>query len=308
MIAIVGPTASGKSDLSLAVAEHLEEAEIINADAMQLYRGMDIGTAKLRPEERRGIPHHQLDVLEVTQEASVASYQKYARQDAKEIQARGRRPIFVGGSGLYLRAALDQIDFPGTDPAVRAALEQEAEELGAAALYERLSQQDPKAAQTIEANNLRRVIRALEVITITGQPFSANLPDYTYHEPCWQIGLRPDPQLVAPFIDKRTRGMFADGLLEETEALLKVGLAEAKTASRATGYPQAMAVIAGRLSVEEAIEEVNLATLQLAKRQIKWFKRDPRITWLDPLPEGKRLSPEELLRRLLDTQDGKALL
>ncbi|MBV7363852.1 tRNA (adenosine(37)-N6)-dimethylallyltransferase MiaA [Actinomycetaceae bacterium TAE3-ERU4] len=281
IIAVVGPTACGKTNLSLEIAQKISGAEIIGADAMQLYRGMDIGTAKLPVSERRGIKHHQIDVLEIKDEASVAAYQKSARQDAAQVSAVGKIPIYVGGSGLYLRAALDKIDFPGTDEAVRQRLEKRLESVGAFSLHAELARKDSLAAQRIEPANGRRIVRALEVIEITGEPFSANLPDYTYLLPTLQIGLRWDPIQLDERIAMRTRQMFAKGLVEETRHLLDLGLREGKTASRATGYSQAIDYIEGRITEEEAIEAVALATRQLARRQIKWFRRDPRIKWIE---------------------------
>ncbi|WP_245792870.1 tRNA (adenosine(37)-N6)-dimethylallyltransferase MiaA [Boudabousia marimammalium] len=281
IIAIVGPTASGKTGLSISVAQQLSPAAIISADAMQLYRGMDIGTAKATLTERQGIDHYQLDVLEVTDEASVAAYQKAAREQLQSLENNGTTPIVTGGSGLYLRALLDRIEFPGTDSKLRAQLEAEAEKQGPAVMHRRLAEQDPIAAERIEAPNLRRVIRALEVIALTGKPFSANLPDYTYVKPTVQIGLRPDLEHLDRNIMLRTQQMFKDGLIEETAALIPQGLREGKTSSRATGYAQALAVLDGKMTEAEAIESIALATRQLARRQIKWFRRDPRIHWIN---------------------------
>ncbi|WP_159621844.1 tRNA (adenosine(37)-N6)-dimethylallyltransferase MiaA [Ruania rhizosphaerae] len=285
VIAVVGPTATGKSDLALDLADRLggtSGAEIVNADAMQLYRGMDIGTAKLGPHERRGITHHQLDMLEVTEEASVATYQQQARADVTAIHERGRAAIVVGGSGLYVRALLDRIDFPGTDPAVRAAWERRAAEEGPGALHGELTRQDPEAARRIDSANTRRIVRALEVIEITGRPFSANLPDHTYEIPAVQIGLDLPTGELDRRIGTRARRMFAEGLAAETELLLAEGLEDGRTASRAVGYAQAIAWIRGECSEAEAIESTALATRQLARRQRKWFRRDPRVTWLTP--------------------------
>ncbi|WP_127571038.1 tRNA (adenosine(37)-N6)-dimethylallyltransferase MiaA [Georgenia faecalis] len=288
VLAVVGPTATGKSDLALDLAELLggpAGAEVVNADAMQLYRGMDIGTAKLPPAQRRGIAHHQLDVLDVTQEATVAAYQQHAREDLAAIAARGRTPLLVGGSGLYVRAVLDELEFPGTDPEVRAALERRAEVEGPGLLHAELSRADPAAAARIGPANARRVIRALEVIALTGRPYSATMPTHTYHRPAAQVGVAvPRPELDVR-IEARTRAMLADGLLEETAALLERGLARGRTASRAVGYAQAVAVLEGRASVEEAVADIALATRRLARRQEKWFRRDPRITWLEPGPD-----------------------
>ncbi|QOR72124.1 tRNA (adenosine(37)-N6)-dimethylallyltransferase MiaA [Ruania alkalisoli] len=285
VIAVIGPTATGKSDLALDLAEWLggtSGAEIVNADAMQLYRGMDIGTAKLGPHERRGITHHQLDVLEVTEEASVARYQQQARADVAAIHGRGRAAIVVGGSGLYVRALLDRIEFPGTDPAVRAAWERRAAEEGPGVLHGELTRQDPEAGRRIDRANTRRIVRALEVIEITGRPFSANLPDHTYEIPAVQIGIDLPTGELDRRIDTRARRMFAEGLAAETELLLAEGLEDGRTASRAVGYAQAIAWIRGECDEAEAIESTALTTRQLARRQRKWFRRDPRVTWLTP--------------------------
>lgn len=288
IVAVVGPTASGKSDLALDLCESLpalmgaEAGELVSADALQFYRGMDIGTAKTPVEERRGIPHHQIDVLDVWQEASVAAYQQAARADIAAIHARGNVAVVAGGSGLYQRALLDVIDFPGTDPAVRARLEAEAQgPLGSRGLHERLRECDPVAAERIDPHNARRIVRALEVIELTGKPFSANMPRHEFIHPAVMVAIRWDMADLDARIAVRTRLMFEQGLIEETRALLDEGLREAKTASRATGYAQAIAVIDGDMTVPEAIESVALATRQLARRQVKWLRPDPRVVWID---------------------------
>ena len=287
-IAVVGPTASGKSDLALDLIEALGEAagsahpaEVVGADASQLYRGMDIGTAKLPLEQRRGVPHHQIDVLDVRQEASVASYQRHARADLAAIEARGGRGLIVGGSGLYVRALTDALDFPGTDPAVRAGLEARVEREGLAALRAELEASDPLSAARILPTDARRIVRALEVAAVTGRPFSASLPRYEDLAPTLHLALRPEREALRRRIRLRTQAMFASGLLEETQALLDQGLREGPTASRAIGYVQAVAVLDGEMSLAEAIESTSLATRQLASRQLKWFRRDPRVCWID---------------------------
>lgn len=290
IIAFVGPTASGKSDLALDVIEALAElrqikapqlAQVVGADAMQLYRGMDVGTAKLSQRERRGIVHRQIDVLDLAQEASVAAYQRHARADVAAIRAEGALPVVVGGSGLYIRALLDEMDFPGTDPAVRARLEAQADVMGPRGLHRRLAEADPVAAAQIEPANVRRVVRALEVIELTGRPFSAALPAHVYHhEPTYQFQIDVPRAELDHRIERRTDAMFAAGLVEETRELMRHGLATGPTASRATGYAQAMDVIAGRMTQREAIDAVALATRQLARKQLKWFRRDPRIQLL----------------------------
>jgi tRNA dimethylallyltransferase len=279
VIAVVGPTASGKSGLALALAMRLG-GEIINGDAMQLYRGMDIGTAKLSLEERQGIAHHQLDVLDVRQEASVAAYQREARLDVVSIRERGHRPIFAGGSGLYLRAALDRLEIPPTDPAVRARLQDELAQEGIEVMYARLLQADPLAAQAIQPNNDRRVVRALEVIELTGRPFSASLPTREYELPTITIGiLVPRPELDER-IATRVHRMWGTGLLDELRRLDVAGLREGRTAAKAIGYSQALAHLDGLLTPEQAVEDTIVSTRRFARRQESWFRPDPRIRWL----------------------------
>lgn len=280
IVAIVGPTASGKTALSLDLAEALG-GEIVNTDAMQVYRGMDIGTAKLPEAERRGIPHHLLDTHDLGDPATVAAFQGWARAAIADIRGRGRTPVLVGGSALYNRAILDQFDFPGTDAAVRERLEGELEELGPAALHARLTDLDPEAASRIEVENGRRTVRALEVIELTGQPFSARLPVQEYDDPrTLQVGVAIDGEILEERIARRAHQMFADGLLEEVERLLSEGLADSRTASVAIGYKQAAAVLAGEMSREEAIARTAIATRKFARRQMAWWKNDPRITWV----------------------------
>ena len=279
IVAVVGATATGKSDLALALAERLG-GEIVNADAMQLYRGMDIGTAKLPRSERRGIPHHQLDVLDVTDEASVAAYQSAARDDFAAIRARGHVPVLVGGSGLYVRAALDRLRIPPTDPAVRRRIEQRAEQEGEQAMHAALRALDAAAADQILASNVRRVVRALEVIELTGEPFSATMPTRELVAPAVLIGLRLGRDVLDERIDRRVEHMWASGLRAETEGLLARGLRDGFTASRAIGYSQAIAVIDGRSTVEQARLDTAQATRRYARRQESWFRADPRIVWL----------------------------
>lgn len=280
-IAVVGQTASGKSDLALDLAEVLG-VPIISADAMQLYRGLDIGTAKVPVEERRGIPHFQLDQLDVHEDASVAAYQKYARSDLDRV---GGSAVVAGGSGLYLRAFLDHFEFPGQDPAIRSKLNEEGKTLGTDALHSRLQGLDPTAAAAIHPNNLRRVVRALEVIQITGRPFSASLPRYEYVYPgTIQIAIAWEKDHLDLRINQRSKKIFDEGIIEE--ARLLEGLKDDATACKATGYREARAVLAGEMTVDDAITQVALATRQLASRQLKWFRRDPRIHWL---PAGPRL-------------------
>jgi tRNA dimethylallyltransferase len=279
VVGVVGPTASGKSDLALALAERLD-GEVVNADAMQLYRGMDIGTAKLPVPARRGVAHHQLDVLDVRQEASLAAYQRDARADLTAIRSRGRVPLLVGGSGLYVRAALDRLEIPPTDPAVRAALEEELDTHGVDVLRERLAALDPHAASAIQANNRRRIVRALEVITLTGRPFTATLPTREHLTPTVMVGLTvPRPELDER-IALRVHRMWGAGLLEEVTRLEAAGLREGRTAGKALGYSQALDHLDGRLSAAEAVEDTIAATRRFARRQEKWFRADPRIHWL----------------------------
>jgi tRNA dimethylallyltransferase len=275
VIAVVGPTAAGKSDLAVDIALRLG-GECVNADSMQLYRGMDIGTAKLTPDEQRGVPHHLLDVWDVTVTASVAEYQKLARQVIDSVEV----PVLVGGSGLYVRAAIDELEFPGTDPEIRARLEGELVERGPAPLYERLRDLDPVAAAAILPSNGRRIVRALEVIEHSGRPFSATMPGYDAVYPSVQIGLDvPRPELDER-IALRVERMWQAGLVEEVRALLGQGLAEGRTASRALGYAQVIRFLEGEWSEEQAIEETVRTTRRFARRQESWFRRDPRVRWL----------------------------
>jgi tRNA dimethylallyltransferase len=279
VIAVVGVTASGKSDLALDLAERLD-GEIVNADAMQLYRGMDIGTAKVSIAERRGVAHHQLDVLDVREEASVAAYQRAARLDLAGIRSRGHQPILVGGSGLYVRAALDRLEIPPTDPAVRERLRDELGRDGVEAMHARLLRADPVAAHAIVPSNDRRIVRALEVIELTGRPFSATMPTRDYELPTITIGLRvPRPELDAR-IAARVHRMWDAGLLEEVRRLEGAGLREGRTAAKALGYRQALAHLDGLSSAEQSVEDTIASTRRFARRQESWFRPDPRIHWL----------------------------
>lgn len=287
VLAVVGPTATGKSDLAVALAQRLG-GEIINADSMQLYRGMDIGTAKLAAAERGGIPHHLLDIWPVTKSAAVAEYQQLARTAIAEIAGRGRLPILVGGSGLYLRGALDNLDFPGESPQIRARLVAELERIGPAALHARLAAQDPEAAAAILPGNGRRIVRALEVIELTGRPFLARMPEFQSVYRTVQLGLdRPD---LSDRVRRRVEEMMAQGLLEEVRALLPDGLRASPTAGKALGYQQLLAVLddEGQLhgDLAEAVESTVRATWRFVRRQRSWFRRDPRIRWLDAADPG----------------------
>lgn len=281
LIIICGPTATGKSDLAVEVAKKFD-GEIINADSMQLYKGMDIGTAKLTLAERQGIPHHLLDILSVNQDASVAAYQELARSAIDEIQKRNKVAIVVGGTGLYIKSIVDEMNFPETDPELRAKLESEAELLGTAELYSRLRLLDPEAAAAIEPANTRRIIRALEVIEVTGKPYSANLPsDTSLRFPdAIHIGLAMERASLAPRIEARVHRMFDQGLVNEVEHLLGEGLLEGTTAQRAIGYAQVISLLNGQISKDQAIEETIVATRQYVRRQETWFKRDQRIQWI----------------------------
>ncbi len=278
VIAVVGPTGSGKSDLAVNLALALD-GEVINADAMQFYRGMDIGTAKITSAERRGVAHHLLDTLDVTEEASVSDFQQQARAIIADVHARGKRAILAGGSGLYVRAALDVLEFPGTDPAVRGRLEAEYASEGAGPLHARLRDVDPVSAERV--SDVRRIIRALEVHQLTGRPFSSFMPRREYVQPALQIGLAVDRDQLRERLAHRVHGMVDRGLLEEVRRLDGLGLRRGKTAPRALGYSQFLKVLDGGATVEEAVEETIVATRQFARRQLTWFRADPRTSWLD---------------------------
>jgi tRNA dimethylallyltransferase len=280
VVAVVGATATGKSELGLRLAEELE-GEVVNADASQLYRGMDIGTAKLGVAERRGVPHHQLDVLDVTAEASVAAYQRQARADLELVRAGGRLPVVVGGSGLYVRALLDDLDIPPTDPAVRAAWAGRLAAEGVASLHALLAERDPEAAARIEPRNGRRIVRALEVIELTGRPFSASLPERRWVWPTVLVGLRADRAVLDERIARRVDRMWRQGLVEEVRGLAALGLREGRTASRALGYAQVLDQLDGRLTEDEARAATVTATRRLVRRQESWFGADPRVRWLE---------------------------
>lgn len=294
VLAVVGPTGTGKSDLGVALARHLG-GEIINADSMQFYRGMDIGTAKLPEAERGGVPHHLLDILDVTEEASVSAFQAQARAAIDQIRARGKYPILVGGSGLYVRAALDVLEFPGTDPQVRQRMETELERAGLDALRGRLAAVDPVSAGRL--GDARRVVRALEVYELTGRPFSSFMPDRTYHQPAIQVGLDVDRPVLHERLALRVDRMVAQGLLEEVRNLDAAGLRTGRTASRALGYAQFLKVLDGLWNTEQAVEDTVVATRQFARRQLTWFRADPRVTWLDALDPNLH---EKALTAILD--------
>jgi len=287
LVALVGATGTGKSNLALSVARELAEsgvaAEIVNADAMQLYRGMDIGTAKVPDSQRGGIPHHVFDIWEVTREASVADYQSIARAAIRDVQSRGAVPLLVGGSGLYVSAVLYEFEFPGTDPAVRARLEERLEAEGIEVLLSDLAAKDPLAAAAIDPKNTRRVIRALEVIEVTGTPFGAGLD--AEHRP-WQegtlvFGLHRDREGLVEALDRRVLAMWEEGFVDEVRGLIPAGIEHGLTASRAIGYQQVLEYLAGQVSEQDAIQSTQALTRRYARRQVSWFRRDQHTVWLD---------------------------
>ncbi|KQV26915.1 tRNA dimethylallyltransferase [Yonghaparkia sp. Root332] len=305
MVAVVGATGTGKSELGLALAERLAargvRAEIVNGDAMQLYRGMDIGTAKLLPPERRGIPHHLLDVLDVTDEASVARYQRDARLVIEGILARGAVPLLVGGSMLYVAAVLTDFRFPGTDAEIRGRWEALHVERGTTELHLELARRDPAAAAAIGPHNARRIIRALEVIELTGEPFSVGLAarDSPWR-PYRQLGLQLERAALTPRLDERVERMWRLGLIDEVRELRDRGLERGATASRAIGYAQALAQLRGDCDESAAIAETAALTRRYARRQVSWFRRDGTIEWLDALdPELAQRAEEHVLAALV---------
>ncbi|WP_424862198.1 tRNA (adenosine(37)-N6)-dimethylallyltransferase MiaA [Streptomyces sp. MMS24-I29] len=294
VITVVGPTAAGKSDLGVFLAQRLD-GEVVNADSMQLYRGMDIGTAKLTLPERGDVLHHLLDIWDVTETASVAEYQRLARGEIDRLLAAGRTPVLVGGSGLYVKGAIDALEFPGTDPEVRARLEEELTERGPGALHARLAAADPEAGRAILPGNGRRIVRALEVIEITGRPFTANLPGNDAVYDTVQIGVdvaRPElDERIALRVDR----MWEAGLVDEVRDLEARGLRDGLTASRALGYQQVLAALAGECTEEEARAETIRATKRFARRQDSWFRRDPRVHWLSGAAQDRGELPHQAL-------------
>jgi tRNA dimethylallyltransferase len=284
LIVIAGATATGKSELAIAVAKEIN-AEIINADSMQIYKGMDIGTAKLSIEDRGGIAHHLLDILEVSQDSTVAWYQNLAREKITELHSEGKNVVVVGGTGLYIKSILDELNFPDTDPQVRKSLELEAEKIGADALFERLEKLDPAAAIAIDRANLRRVIRALEVIEITGKPFTANLPreESSRYPNAVQFGLVMEREHLIERIDARVEKMWQLGFVDEVKKCIDSGMLNGRTAQLALGYSQIVALLNGTMTETEAKEDTKRATRQYARRQETWFSRDRRITWISPV-------------------------
>lgn len=295
LIFIVGATATGKSDLAIKVAQKLQ-GEVVNADSMQLYKGMDVGTAKLSKNERQGIEHHLIDILEVTEDSSAAQYQALARATIDELLLKGIPTIVVGGTGLYVKSILDDLNFPDTNEEVRARLQRECESIGALALHAKLAKLDPAAAAAIPAQNSRRVIRALEVIELTGRPFTANLPRQgsSRYPDAKQFGLVMDREKLSDVISNRVERMWEKGFVAEVRELLAKGLREGKTARAALGYSQIIRFLDGELSEIEAQEDTKRATRQYSRRQETWFSRDNRITWL-------KGSTEERLEKILST-------
>ena len=295
VVAVVGPTAAGKSDLAVELASRLP-GEVVNADSMQVYRGMDIGTAKPTPVERRGIRHHVLDVLDVAEPATVAEFQSLARAAIGDCLGRGVLPVVVGGSALYVRAVLDRFEFPGTDPALRARLERDLAVVGARGLHERLTNVDPGAAAAILPTNGRRIVRALEVVELTGRPFSATLPSRTYlYDRVVQLGLDVPREVLDRRIEERVDRMWRAGLVDEVRTL-EAGLHDIRTARRALGYVQVLAFLAGEYDEAEARARTIQATRRFARRQDAWFRRDPRISWL-------RFDADDLVDQALDRLD-----
>jgi tRNA dimethylallyltransferase len=286
LVAVVGPTGSGKSELGLQLAEHLiarqRPAQIVNCDSMQFYRGMDIGTAKLSMDERRGVKHHMIDTLDIRHESTAAEYQQQVRPLIEELQAKSITPILVGGSMLYIAAALNTFEFPERDAELRQQLEVELEALGSHAMHRRIAELDPIAASRIDPLNGRRVVRALEILLITGEPFSAALPDENESwQPVLEIGLNSDRAHLVERLAKRVEKMWQQGLVDEAQSLISSGLREGKTSSMAIGYRQALAQLDGELSQQEAIDQTVQLTQRYARRQMSWFRRDERINWFD---------------------------
>jgi tRNA dimethylallyltransferase len=286
-LALVGPTASGKTEASLQVAEALD-AEILSIDSMLVYRGMDVGTAKPTAEQRARIPHHLVDLVEPSEPFSVAAFQAAAREAADDIRRRGPRPLLVGGSGLYFRAVVDGLEFPGTDPRIRSTLEDEASVLGAERMYRRLAEMDPVAASRIEPGNVRRTVRALEVAGITGRPFSSYAGAWDSHPPdrVRAAGVRLTPEHLASRVERRIEGMLAAGWLDEVEKLIAAGFGDWLTSTQAIGYAELARHLEHRLSLEDAVQQTVKRTRKLARRQMAWFRSDPRIRWFDAGEEG----------------------
>jgi len=298
LLALVGPTASGKSEAAVAIAERLD-AEIVSVDSMTVYRGMDVGTATPSADERRRVPHHLFDVADPGEEFSVSGYQELARAALEDIGARGNRTLLVGGTGLYFRAVVDDLAFPGTDPSVRRELEAEADLLGPEAMYRRLEALDPRAAVKIEPGNVRRTVRALEVAAVTGRPFSsfAEAWERFPREPVRAAGVRLEPEALRARIERRVRDQVEGGLLAEATALLERG-GLSPTARQAIGYAEAIEHVSGRITLDEAADRIAKRTRELARRQMAWFRRDPRIRWFDAGDAGAVAIVDELVEYL----------
>jgi len=286
LLCIVGPTGSGKSNLAISAALELQKsgikAEIVNADAMQFYKGMDIGTAKVSMQERQGIEHHLLDWLEISEENTAARYQVEARKVIAELIEKNVLPIVVGGSMLYIAALINTFEFPGRNEALRAQLEQDLIDLGPGAMHKRLELLDEVAASRIEPQNGRRIVRALEIVMITGEPFAASLPEqFESFLPVLEIGLNSSREHLVERLAQRVQGMWSAGLVDEVKGLIDMGIRDSKTASQAIGYSQALAQLDGKFTEDEAIAETTLLTQRYARRQMSWFRRDPRINWFD---------------------------
>lgn len=298
IVTIVGPTAAGKSDLAVGLARSLGNAEIINVDSMQVYRGMDIGTAKLPEAERGGIRHHLLDVLDITTPAAVAEFQGWARDAIADCLSRGVVPILVGGSALYVRAVLDKFEFPGTDPEVRARWNAALEEQGAEALHAELAARDADAGAVILPTNGRRIVRALEVLELTGRPYAATLPAHEYaFDDVTVIGIDVPRDVLNDRIARRVDLMWEQGLVDEVRALKAAGLENGPTASRALGYAQVLDFLNGEITEDEAREATVIGTRKFARRQDQWFRRDDRIRWIAHDVDDKVAQAEEILRR-----------
>ncbi|MEU2348632.1 tRNA (adenosine(37)-N6)-dimethylallyltransferase MiaA [Modestobacter sp. NPDC049651] len=307
VVAVVGPTATGKTALAVELAHRLAgqlPAEVVNADSMQLYRGMDVGTAKPTQAERGGVPHHLLDLWHVREPASVAEYRLRARAEIDRLRAAGVLPLLVGGSGLYVRAVLDELDFPGTDAALRARLEAELAEVGSGALHARLAGLDPDAAAAILPSNGRRLVRALEVVELTGKPFTARLPAPRPHYPALTVGLDRVPDELDERVAVRVDRMWAAGFVDEVAALAADGLREGPTSSRALGYAQVLRQFDGELTAEQAREQTVTTTRRFVRRQRSWFRRDPATTWFDAAAPDLASRVAEEVHRALDAAGG----
>jgi tRNA dimethylallyltransferase len=305
LIAVVGPTGTGKSDLALLLAEKIissgGKAEIVNSDSMQFYRGMDIGTAKLSPLQQRGITHHLIDWLNITDESTAAEYQTRARSLIEELQEKDIVPIMVGGSMLYVAAVLNNFDFPARDQVLREQLENALIEFGPHEIHRRLKALDPVAASRIVPENGRRSVRAIEIITLTGEPFAAKLPEEIQNwQPVLEIGITGDRANLVQRLEKRVHGMWEQGLVEEVRELIPLGIREGKTSSRAIGYAQALAQLDGTFTQSEAIADTVRLTQKYARRQMSWFRRDPRIQWLDYQDESINTEALTLVSSWLD--------